>query len=57
MDTRKQVHIIMLLAVTIMLVLVNLDYNPFNYTILNNGLIIILSICFIKSYDMVIKDD
>jgi len=57
MDTRKQVHIIMLLAVTIMLVLVNLDYNPFNYTILNNGLIIILSIIFIKSYDMVIKDD
>jgi hypothetical protein len=57
MDTRKQVHIIMLLIVTIMLVLVNLDYNPFNYTILNNGLIIILSIIFIKSYDMVIKDD
>ena len=57
MDTRKQVHIIMLLAVTIMLVLVNLDYNPFNYTILNNGLIIILSIIFIKAYDMVIKDD
>ena len=47
----------MLLIVTIMLVLVNLDYNPFNYTILNNGLIIILSIIFIKSYDMVIKDD
>jgi len=57
MDTRKQVHIIMLLAITIMLVLLNLDYNPFNYTFINNGLLMVLSICFIKSYDMVYKDD
>lgn len=50
---RKQVKIIMLLICTIMLVLLNLDYNPFNYTLLNNGLLIILAICFIKSYDLI----
>ena len=57
MDSRKQVHIIMLLAITIMLVLLNLDYNPFNYTILNNGLLMVLSICFIKAYDMIDDED
>jgi hypothetical protein len=50
---RKQVHIIMLILITIMLVLLNLDYNPFNYTIFNNCLLMVLSICFIKAYDLI----
>ena len=53
----KQTKIIMLLVVTIMLVILNLDYNPFNYTILNNCLLMALSICFIKAYDLVDTDD
>ena len=53
----KQTKIIMLLAVTIMLVILNLDYNPFNYTILNNCLLMVLSVCFIKAYDLVDTDD
>ena len=53
----KQIKIIMLLVCTIMLVLLNLDYNPFNYTLLNNGLLMILSICFIKAYDLIDNDD
>ena len=54
---RKQVKIIMLLVCTIMLVLLNLDYNPFNYTFINNGLLMILSICFIKSYDLIDREE
>ena len=54
---RKQIKIIMLLAVTIMLVLLNLDYNPFNYTIFNNGLLMVLSVCFIRAYDLIDTDD
>ena len=54
---RKQVKIIMLLAVTIMLVLLNLDYNPFNYTIFNNCLLMVFSVCFIKAYDLIDTDD
>ena len=53
----KQTKIIMLLAVTIMLVLLNLDYNPFQYTLMNNGLLMVLSVCFIKAYDIVLEGD
>jgi hypothetical protein len=53
----KQTKIIMLLAVTIMLVLLNLDYNPFQYTLMNNGLLMVLSVCFIKAYDIVWEGD
>jgi hypothetical protein len=57
MDSRKHIKIIMLLVITVMIVLANLNYNPFNYTILNNGLIMVLSVIFIKSYDMLNDDD
>jgi len=54
---RKQVKIIMLILITIMLVLLNLDYNPFNHTIFNNCLLMVLSVCFIKAYDLIDTDD
>jgi hypothetical protein len=52
----KQVKIIMLIICTIMLVLLNLDYNPFNYTFINNVFLMGLAICFIKTYDLVEED-
>jgi hypothetical protein len=39
-----------------MLVLLNLDYNPFNYTFINNAFLMGLAICFIKTYDLVEED-
>ena len=53
----RQIKIIMLLICTILLVLLNLDYNPFNYTFINNGLLMLLSVCFIKSYDMIYDEE
>jgi len=53
----KQTKVIMLLVVTIMLVLINLDYNPFNYTFINNVFLMVLSICFIKAYDLIDTED
>jgi hypothetical protein len=49
----KQIKIIMLLACTIMLVLLNLDYNPFNHMFINNVMLMVLSMCFIKAYDVI----
>ena len=31
--------------------------NPFNYTIFNNGLLMVLSVCFIRAYDLIDTDD
>jgi hypothetical protein len=51
-----QTKLIMLLLNVVLLVLLNLDYNPFNYTFLNNVVLMVLAITFIKSYDFVMED-
>ena len=51
-----QTKLIMLLLNVVMLVLLNLNYNPFNYTFLNNVELMVLAITFIKSYDFVMED-
>jgi len=56
-NMRKQIKIIMLLICTIALVLLNLDYNPFNHMFINNVMLMALSMCFIKSYDMIDDED
>ena len=51
-----QTKLIMLLLNVVLLVLLNLNYNPFNYTFMNNVVLMVLAITFIKSYDFVMED-
>ena len=52
----KQIKIIMLVICTVTLVLLNLNYNPFNYTFINNVILMVLSMCWIKSYEFIDDD-
>jgi len=49
----KQVKILMLVICTVLLVLLNLNYNPLNYTFINNAVLMFLSMCWLKSYEFI----
>jgi hypothetical protein len=49
----KHIKVLMLIINSLMLAWLLTDYNIFQYSILNNILLIVLSITWIKSYDLV----
>ena len=52
----KQVKVIMLILTTLMLAWLLTDYNIFQYTFISDVFLIGLSICWIKCFDLVIKE-
>ena len=53
----KHIKIIMLMVCSIMIVYLLTDYNFMKYTILNDIVLVVLSICWIKSYEFVHSSD
>jgi hypothetical protein len=49
----KHIKIIMLMVCSIMIVYLLTDYNIMKYSLLNDVVLIVLSICWIKSYEFV----
>jgi len=49
----KHIKVLMLIINSLMLAWLLTDYNIFQYSILNNILLIVLAITWIKSYDLV----
>ncbi len=49
----KHIKVFMVILNSLMLAWLLTDYNIFQYSILNNILLIVLSITWIKSYDLV----
>ena len=49
----KHIKIIMLMICSIMIVYLLTDYNFMQYTLLNDIVLVVLSICWIKSYEFV----
>jgi len=53
----KHIKIVMLMICSLMIVYLLTDYNFMKYSILNDVLLIVLSICWIKSYEFVHSSD
>ena len=53
----KHIKIIMLMVCSIMIVYLLTDYNFMKHTILNDIGLVVLSICWIKSYELVHSSD
>jgi hypothetical protein len=49
----KHIKILMLMICSLMIVFLLTDYNIMKYTLLNDVVLIVLSICWIKSYELV----
>ena len=49
----KHIKIIMLMICSIMIVFLLTDYNFMKHTLLNDIVLVVLSICWIKSYEFV----
>jgi hypothetical protein len=49
----KHIKIVMLMVCSLMIVFLLTDYNIMKYTLLNDVVLITLSICWIKSYELV----
>jgi len=49
----KHIKITMLMICSLMIAFLLTDYNILKYSILNDVLLIVLSICWIKSYEFV----
>ena len=49
----KHIKIVMLMICSLMIVFLLTDYNIMKCTILNDVVLIVLSICWIKSYEFV----
>ena len=53
----KQINVMMLILTTLMLAWLLTDYNIFQYTFISDVFLIGLSICWIKCFDLVIKEE
>ena len=53
----KEVKVVMLIITTLMLAWLLTDYNIFQYTFISDVFLIGLSICWIKCFDLVIKEE
>jgi hypothetical protein len=53
----KQIKVMMLILTTLMLAWLLTDYNIFQYTFISDLFLIGLSICWIKCFDLVIKEE
>ena len=53
----KEVKVVMLIITTLMLAWLLTDYNIFQYTFISDIFLIGLSICWIKCFDLVIKEE
>jgi len=53
----KHIKIVMLMICSLMIVFLLTDYNFMKYTILNDVVLIVLSILWIKSYELVHSSD
>ena len=53
----KEVKVVMLIITTLMLAWLLTDYNIFQHTFISDVFLIGLSICWIKCFDLVIKEE